>query len=56
MARLVSGALITMNGCGRAIPSIGSDIRVFCELATFGPACGANGSRSSATAGDGWRR
>jgi predicted dehydrogenase len=31
MARLGSGALITMNGCGRAIPSLGSDIRVFCE-------------------------
>jgi len=31
MARLPSGGLITMNGCGRAIPSLGSDIRVFCE-------------------------
>jgi predicted dehydrogenase len=35
MARLASGALITMNGCGRAIPSIGSEIRVFCERATL---------------------
>ena len=24
-----------MNGCGRAIPSLGSDIRVFCERATL---------------------
>ena len=31
MGRLASGALVTMNGCGRAIPSLGSDIRVFCE-------------------------
>jgi predicted dehydrogenase len=29
MARLASGALVTMNGCGRAIPSCQSDIRVF---------------------------
>ena len=35
MARLASGALITMNGCGRAIPSLGSDIRVFCERGTL---------------------
>jgi predicted dehydrogenase len=35
MARLPSGALVTMNGCGSAIPSIGSDIRVFCERATL---------------------
>ena len=35
MARLASGALVTMNGCGRAIPSLGSDIRVFCEGATL---------------------
>ena len=35
MARLASGALVTMNGCGRAIPSLGSEIRVFCERATF---------------------
>ena len=35
MARFVSGALVTMNACGRAIPSLGSDIRVFCERATL---------------------
>ena len=35
MARLASGALVTMNACGRAIPSLGSDIRVFCERATL---------------------
>src|SRR5689334_10338865 len=35
MARLRSGALVTMNGAGSAIPSIGSDIRVFCERATI---------------------
>ena len=35
MARLASGALITMNGCGRAIPSLGSDIWVFCEGGTL---------------------
>ena len=35
MARLASGALVTMNGCGAAIPSLGSDIRVFCERATI---------------------
>jgi predicted dehydrogenase len=29
MARLVSGALVTMNACGSAIPSCHSDIRVF---------------------------
>jgi predicted dehydrogenase len=29
MGRLVSGALVTMNGCGRAIPSLGSDVRFF---------------------------
>ena len=29
MARLGSGALVTMNGCGSAIPSCHSDIRVF---------------------------
>jgi predicted dehydrogenase len=33
IARLASGALITMNGCGMTIPSLGSDIRVFCERA-----------------------
>ena len=35
MARLPSGALVTMNACGSAIPSLGSDIRVFCERATL---------------------
>ena len=35
MARLASGALITMNACGRAIPSLGSEIRIFCERATL---------------------
>ncbi|MFP5343709.1 MAG: Gfo/Idh/MocA family protein [Candidatus Limnocylindria bacterium] len=35
MARIASGGLITMNACGRAIPSLGSDIRVFCERATL---------------------
>jgi predicted dehydrogenase len=35
MARLASGALVTMNGCGRAIPSLGSEIRVFCERGTL---------------------
>jgi predicted dehydrogenase len=34
MARLASGALVTMNGCGRAIPSLGSEVRVFCERGT----------------------
>ena len=29
IARLASGALVTMNGCGSAIPSCQSDIRVF---------------------------
>jgi len=29
MGRLASGALVTMTGCGRAIPSCHSDIRVF---------------------------
>jgi predicted dehydrogenase len=35
MARIASGALITMNACGRAIPSLGSEIKVFCELGTL---------------------
>ncbi len=34
IARLASGALVTMNGCGRA-SSLGSDIRLFCERATL---------------------
>jgi len=33
MGRLASGALVTMNGSGEAIPSCASDIRVFCEKA-----------------------
>jgi predicted dehydrogenase len=33
MARLTSGGLVTMNACGRAIPSCTSDIKVFCEKA-----------------------
>ena len=33
IGRLGSGALVTMNGCGRAIPSCHSDIRVFTERA-----------------------
>jgi predicted dehydrogenase len=31
MARLESGGLVTMNACGRAIPSCTSDIKVFLE-------------------------
>jgi hypothetical protein len=30
MGRLKSGALVTINGCGEAIPSCASDVRVFC--------------------------
>ncbi len=30
MARLHSGALVTLSGCGNTIPSCSSDIRVFC--------------------------
>jgi predicted dehydrogenase len=33
MARLASGALVTMNACGSAIPSCQSDIRVFTSKA-----------------------
>jgi predicted dehydrogenase len=33
MGRLASGALVTFHGCGEAIPSCSSDIRVFCEKA-----------------------
>lgn len=33
MARLASGALVTMHGCGDTIPSCESDIRVFCSRA-----------------------
>jgi predicted dehydrogenase len=35
IARLASGALVTMNGVGRAIPGYGSEVRVFCERATL---------------------
>jgi len=35
IARLATGALVTMNGCGRAIPGYGSDVRIFCERATL---------------------
>lgn len=31
MARLRSGAMMTVNACGEAIPSCASDIRVFCQ-------------------------
>lgn len=33
MGRLASGALVTMNSCGNAIPSCASEIRVFCTKA-----------------------
>jgi predicted dehydrogenase len=33
IGRLVSGALVTLNGCGEAIPSCDSDVRVFCTKA-----------------------
>ncbi|MEJ5197718.1 MAG: Gfo/Idh/MocA family oxidoreductase [Anaerolineae bacterium] len=33
MARLASGAYVTMHGCGEAIRSCASDVRVFCENA-----------------------
>ncbi len=33
IARLQSGALITLHACGEAIPSCHSDVRVFCERA-----------------------
>jgi predicted dehydrogenase len=35
MARLASGGMVTMNACGRAVPSCASEIRVFCEGATI---------------------
>jgi len=31
MARLASGVMVTLNGCGEAIPSCSSDLRVFAE-------------------------
>jgi len=33
MGRLKSGALVTLHGCGEAIPSCASDVRVFCTEA-----------------------
>jgi predicted dehydrogenase len=33
IGRLKSGALVTLHGCGEAIPSCASDIRVFCKNA-----------------------
>jgi hypothetical protein len=30
IARLASGALVTLHGCGETIPSCSSDIKVFC--------------------------
>ena len=33
MGRLRSGAWVTMHGCGEAIPSCASDMRVFCSQA-----------------------
>lgn len=33
MARLRSGALVTMNACGKAIPSCNSEVYLFCEKA-----------------------
>jgi predicted dehydrogenase len=33
IGRLASGALVTMNGSGEAIPSCASDVRIFCEKA-----------------------
>lgn len=33
IGRLASGALVTLNGCGEAIPSCSSDVRVFCTKA-----------------------
>lgn len=33
IGRLASGAMVTLHGCGEAIPSCASDIRVFCSNA-----------------------
>ena len=33
IGRLKSGALVTLHGCGEAIPSCNSDIRIFCSKA-----------------------
>jgi predicted dehydrogenase len=35
IAKLESGALVTMSACGGAIPSIGSEVRIFCTEATI---------------------
>ncbi len=35
IARLKSGALVTMSVCGEAIPSIGSEVHIFCTEATI---------------------
>src|SRR5262249_46027075 len=35
IARLKSGALVTMSACGEAVPSIGSEVRIFCTEATI---------------------
>lgn len=35
MARLRSGALVTMAACGEAIPSCESEVRIFCEKAVI---------------------
>jgi predicted dehydrogenase len=34
IGRLASGALVTMNACGAAIPSIGSNVDVYCTKGT----------------------
>jgi predicted dehydrogenase len=31
IGRLANGALVTLHGCGEAIPGAGSEVRVFCE-------------------------
>jgi predicted dehydrogenase len=33
IGRLASGAMVTLHGCGEAIPSCASDVRVFCTKA-----------------------
>ena len=51
MGQLASGAYVTMHGCGEAIRSCASDVRVFCEQRH--PAhrhLGRSGSKSSAKA------
>ncbi|MFN8457560.1 MAG: Gfo/Idh/MocA family oxidoreductase [Anaerolineae bacterium] len=41
MGRLRSGALVTLNGCGDAGATYGSDVRVFCSGGFCKPGCGA---------------